>query len=316
MNEPMDTLSSLEAEYRRLAHEGRITFVTFHPSYSYEEFIEGLTVRLDTAGEPGERVMYTVKDGVFKSLCTRALIAAIGSECRLDPDSSTWREAFDKHQELGPPDWQSAPRFILIIDEINRGDISKIFGELVTLLEADKRLGAENQLIARLPVSGDDFGVPPNVYIIGTMNTADRSIALVDIALRRRFGFVEMNPDFDVLQKEHIEKYRDKLESGLYELLNKSVDAIKRINKRLCDDKTIGRDRQIGHSFLFRVFKASDLVMVWQYEILPLLEEYCYSDYGRLNRLLFDQASDTDWISQAQGIKGIPDLEAMLDRVA
>jgi 5-methylcytosine-specific restriction enzyme B len=148
------------------------------------------------------------------------------------------------------------------------------------------------------------------------MNTADRSIALVDIALRRRFGFVEMNPDFDVLTKEHIEKNRERFEPGLYELLKKSVDAIRRINLRLCNDKTIGRDRQIGHSFLFKSFTLSDLVMVWQYELLPLLEEYCYSDYAKLNRLLFGQDSDTDWIGQAEGIRNINDLDAMLGRIA
>lgn len=306
------SILSYDACYDR----GQIAFITFHPSYSYEEFIEGLTVALDSQDSLSGQLRYKVKDGLFKCLCARALIGAMGEECELDPKLSSWREAYHQYREVQPLDWEAAPRFLLIIDEINRGDISKIFGELVTLLEADKRLGAENQLIARLPVSGDDFAVPPNVYIIGTMNTADRSIALVDIALRRRFGFVEMNPDFDVLMKEHIDKNREKFESGLYDLLKRSVGAIQRINLRLCNDRAIGRDRQIGHSFLFKVFKISDLVMVWQYEILPLLEEYCYSDYGKLNRLLFDQDSDTDWISQAQGIKGIRDLEAMLDRIA
>ena len=310
------TSTALNLSYDESYDRGQIAFVTFHPSYSYEEFIEGLTVALDAQSVESGQVRYEVKDGLFKRLCSRALIGAMGEECQLDPKLCKWSEAYAEYRRIQPVDWEAAPRFVLIIDEINRGDISKIFGELVTLLEADKRLGAENQLTARLPVSGDDFGVPPNLYIIGTMNTADRSIALVDIALRRRFGFVEMNPDFDVLEKEHIEKNRDELESGLYELLNKSVQAIIRINQRLCNDRTIGRDRQIGHSFLFKVFRTSDLTMVWQYEILPLLEEYCYSDYGKLNRLLFDQDSDTDWITQAQGIRGIRDLEAMLNRIA
>ena len=311
-----NTGTGLNLSYDECYDRGRIAFVTFHPSYCYEEFIEGLTVTLGAENAPSGQVRYEVKDGLFKRLCARALIAAMGEECQLDPELNRWKEAYGEYRRIQPVDWEVAPRFVLIIDEINRGDISKIFGELVTLLEVDKRLGAENQLLVRLPVSGDDFGVPPNVYIIGTMNTADRSIALVDVALRRRFGFVEMNPDFDVLQKEHVEKNRDKLESGLYELLNKSVDAIKRINKRLCDDKTIGRDRQIGHSFLFKVFEASDLVLVWQYEILPLLEEYCYGDYGKINRLLFNQDSDAPRTSQAQGLSEIRDLESMLDTIA
>ena len=173
-----------------------------------------------------------------------------------------------------------------------------------------------SELIVRLPASGDSFGVPPNLYIIGTMNTADRSIALLDVALRRRFGFIEMNPDFTILMKEHIERNKIALEGNqVYDLLVKSSEAIQRINKRLCADKTIGRDRQIGHSFLFKVFTIEDLLLVWKHEIFPLLEEYCYSDYKKINYLLFNKDGDTEWISELEGIKEIQDISKMVQTI-
>ena len=215
-----------------------------------------------------------------------------------------WKDIYKAYREnVASVDFDAAPKYVLIIDEINRGDIAKIFGELITLVEADKRIGAENEFIAKLPTSGDPLGVPKNIYIIATMNTADRSIALLDVALRRRFGFIEMNPNFEVLKEEHIDKNESMLkENGVYDLLMSSVDAIKSINKKICDDKTIGRDKQIGHSFLFKVESISDLVIVWKHEILPLLEEYCYSDYTKINRILFEKDSDTEYISESEGI--------------
>ena len=300
--------------YKELAQEGRIEFVTFHPAYSYEEFLEGLTVATKGENVPCESVQYILKPGIFKKLCKKALSAAIG----LDKDvveKKKWIEVYEEYLRKENINFKSAPKYVLIIDEINRGDIAKIFGELITLLEADKRIGAENELIVTLPNSGDKFGVPSNLYIIATMNTADRSIALLDIALRRRFGFIEMNPKFDILKVEHLEKNKDRFEKGVYDLLSKSIDAIEKINKEICSDSAIGRDRQIGHSFLFKVYTISDLFLVWRHEILPLMEEYCYSDYKKINRILFKKDSDTKWITEAEGIKDLEDMNSMLEAI-
>jgi 5-methylcytosine-specific restriction enzyme B len=305
--------SDIRESYLKYKEEGRIEFITFHPAYSYEEFVEGITVDTREEGIACEHPSYLLKGGIFKNFCKHALAAALGIQ-KETAEEQTWRSIFDAYRKEKSLDFADAPKFVLIIDEINRGDMAKIFGELITLLEADKRIGEDNELIVRLPVSGDYFGVPPNLYIIATMNTADRSIALLDVALRRRFGFIEMNPDFNVLD-EHINKNKDKLENGVYDLILKSVEAIKKINQKICADKTIGRDRQIGHSFLFKVFTNSDLLLVWKHEIFPLLEEYCYSDYKKINRLVFGLDSDTQWISEAEGVKDINNLSSMLEAI-
>jgi len=302
--------------YEKLRDQGRIEFITFHPAYSYEEFIEGITVAVEADGVPCNDIQYKLKPGLFKELCKRSLAAAVGESS----DGKKWKEIYQKYCEMKKEkvsiDFENAPKYVLIIDEINRGDIAKIFGELITLLEADKRIGGDNEIIVKLPLSEEPFGVPPNVYIIGTMNTADRSIALLDVALRRRFGFVEMNPDFDVLEKEHIEKNKEELQKNkVYDLLKKSAEAIKSLNERLCDDKAIGRDRQIGQSFLFKVLTIEDLDLVWKHEILPLMEEYCYGDYQKINKLLFGKDEDSKWISTSSGIKLADDLDGMLNSI-
>lgn len=150
------------------------------------------------------------------------------------------------------------------------------------------------------------------------MNTADRSIALLDVALRRRFGFIEMNPDMDILRREHIDANEAKLKvNGVYDLLLKSIEALHALNEKICKDPAIGRDRQVGHTFLFKVFTINELVMAWRYEILPLLEEYCYGDYKKINRLLFDEESDSEWITEAKGIQAIDgvNIQRMLDSI-
>lgn len=289
--------------YEKYLKEGRIRFLTFHPSYSYEEFIEGISVKTIKDSLGNEQIKYYIRQGIFKDICKMALADAIGIE-KEEASEMEWKEVFDKYlQEKDSVDFDTAARYVLIIDEINRGDMAKIFGELITLLEADKRIGQENQLIVQLPISGELFCIPPNLYIIATMNTADRSIALIDVALRRRFAFVEMNPNFDRLRKEHIEKNEKILrENKVLDLLEKSILAIEKINKRICEDPAIGRDRQIGHSFFFKVYTLTDLCLVWRNEILPLLEEYCYSDYKKLNKLLFDKEENTIWIDESAGI--------------
>jgi len=306
--------STINSEYKKFRDEGKIEFVAFHPSYSYEEFIEGITVKVND-NNMGE-AQYLLKEGIFKKLCKRALAKAISPPIEIT-EETTWNYVYNIYKnakEDGKVNFKNAPKFVLIIDEINRGDIAKIFGELITLLEADKRLGATNEIIAKLPTSNDDFGVPPNVYIIGTMNTADRSIALLDVALRRRFGFIEMNPNFEVLET-WAEDNQAELEDETRQLLSKSIEKVKRINTDLCKDNAIGRDRQIGHSFFFNAEKMNDLKLVWRYEILPLLEEYCYSDYKKVNELLFGSKTDSEWITETEGIKEIEDLDMFLDAI-
>ncbi|MCR6577081.1 AAA family ATPase [Campylobacter insulaenigrae] len=162
--------------------------------------------------------------------------------------------------------------FIIIIDEINRGNVSKIFGELITLIEPSKRIGAKEELKVILPYSAKEFGVPKNVYIIGTMNTADRSITSLDTALRRRFEFVEMMPNPNVLS--------DNCKGvNLQELL-------KAINTRI--EYLLDREKTIGHAFFIGIENLENLKKVFQNKIIPLLQEYFYNDYALINAVLND----------------------------
>jgi 5-methylcytosine-specific restriction protein B len=217
-------------------------FVTFHQSFAYEEFIEGLKPLVNDDGE----LTYEVRPGVFKQIAARAEVA--------------WKN----HGE-------SAPNYLLIIDEINRANIAKVFGELITLIEDDKRLGERNALELRLSYSGDKFGVPPNLYIVGTMNTADRSIALLDLALRRRFSFVEVTPDPSLLDSI----------AGI-----NLAELLKKLNEKI--ELLLDRDHRIGHSYFMKATNASELHFAWYRRVLPLLQEYFYNDSERLYALLGD----------------------------
>lgn len=210
-------------------------FITFHQSYGYEEFIEGIRAETNDNGN----IRYVVRDGVFKSFCRRA---------EGDPDNN----------------------YLFVIDEINRGNISKVFGELITLIEPNKRLGASEELTSTLPYSGEKFGVPKNVYIIGTMNTADRSIALLDIALRRRFDFKEILPDPSLLSS-------DAEGVNLQQLLAT-------INAKVVNE--IDRNHQIGHSYLMGINTLPKLHAAWYQRIVPLLQEYFYDDNDDLRSIL------------------------------
>lgn len=219
--------------------KGQIEFVTFHQSYGYEEFVEGIKPSVKNG-----TVIYETKNGVFKNLCKKAL------------------EGKDK-------------LYILIIDEINRGNIAKILGELITLIEPSKRIGKSEGLQLTLPYSGESFGVPRNLYIVGTMNTADRSIALLDTALRRRFEFVEMMPDSEYLKDKKISDSGNTIElDRLLESMNNRIEFL------------LDREHTIGHSYFMGVESIEDLRKVFKNKIIPLLQEYFYDDYAKIIAVL------------------------------
>jgi hypothetical protein len=216
--------------------------ITFHQSYSYEEFIEGIKAKVEKDESDPKSIKryvnYVTEPGIFKTFCSRA-----------ESDSEN--------------------NYVMIIDEINRGNISKIFGELITVIEKDKR-----KKPVTLPYSNTSFSVPENVYVIGTMNTADRSIAKIDTALTRRFGRREIMPDSGVLDNKTVKGI------NLTELLDKLNDKIK-VNHR---------DRQIGHSYLMdgnsAIDNISDLRLAFLYDIIPLLKELTFDHDEELKEII------------------------------
>src|SRR5690625_2859400 len=221
--------------------ESRVEMVQFHQSYAYEDFIIGF--------RPDERGNFGLKSGVFYDFCKRA----------------------QDNPEL---------EYYFIIDEINRGNLSKIFGELFMLIENNKR-----DEFVTLGYSKEKFTVPSNVYLIGTMNTADRSLAQLDVALRRRFSFITLEPQFNEKWKAYL---REKAVSR--ELVERIVLAIKKINDEIRDDYQLGRGFEIGHAFFTEVPENVDeknwFSQIIEYEIKPLLEEYYFDCPEKVTELI------------------------------
>ena len=258
--EPSNTKSrkTYVEEFEKDKKDGYISFVTFHQSYGYENFIEGIKPFLgngfvddsnDANGKDSE-LQYIGFNGVFKSFCKKA---------KNDPT----------HQP-----------YVFIIDEINRGNISKIFGELITLIEESKRFGKPEALSAILPDSKETFTVPDNVYIVGTMNTADRSIALIDTALRRRFSFIEMEPNYDLLS-ENVQGINVK---KLLKIINSRIEYL------------YDKEHVIGHSYFIGLENESQplnkLKDIFKNSVLPLLQEYFVDDYEKISLVLGDNQKE------------------------
>lgn len=390
MGENLESRDEKKAKFDEYVKNGQIVFTTFHQSYGYEEFVEGIKPIIDN-DENSQEVKYDVKDGIFKELCEKALenrdsiknfnfyIDKLKEKVKIDDNNpekyfelpntkysiqyrngKTFRIKFDdmskNHKDYpvsidnieklyktsnideiynsayvrailnylklqGLEDYKEKDEkvnlpYIIIIDEINRGNVSKIFGELITLIEPSKRIGEKEELKVTLPYSGEKFGVPKNVYIIGTMNTADRSITSLDTALRRRFEFVEMMPDPDLLKNvfickdvENPNKDEDYLgddakTEGFAEILQNILISI---NKRI--EFLLDREKTIGHAFFMSeavkfnkdnwckpdeyeedwyVLSISKLKSIFQNKIIPLLQEYFYNDYALISAVLND----------------------------
>ena len=201
-------------------------------------------------------------------------------------------------------------RYVLIMDEINRGNISSIFGELITLIEDDKRLGSKESIEVILPYSKENFGVPPNLYLIGTMNTADRSVEALDTALRRRFSFTEMKSDPKVLLTAH--------ENGgtIPETNINLISLLETINKRI--ELLVDKDHQIGHSYFISVNTLPDLRYTFKNKIIPLLEEYFYGDFGKIGLVLGDRFVSASAAHENKKIlanfKGYDDVDFLTDK--
>lgn len=204
----------------------------------------------------------------------------------------------------------AAVPYVLIMDEINRGNISSIFGELITLIEDDKRLGSKESIEVILPYSKENFGVPPNLYLIGTMNTADRSVEALDTALRRRFSFTEMKSNPQVLLTAH--------ENGgmIPETNINLISLLETINKRI--ELLVDKDHQIGHSYFISVNSLDDLKYTFKNKIIPLLEEYFYGDFGKIGLVLGDRFVTASAAHENKKIlanfKGYDDVDFLTDK--
>ena len=354
--------SDLKAQYQSHVESGRIVFTTFHQSFTYEDFVEGIKPELSE-----KDISYKIDDGVFKIISEEALenwelsklnssnidrlpfktayelfkkeleesllgddqgilvnlqsshfyiYDIVGDSLKMETSTGGRKNtmtsptlekiyvanqqdhgilsggmkgyynalvnklnSYSENREIKSAQKSPLKNFVLIIDEINRGNISQIFGELITLLEKDKRLGNAESLTAKLPYSKKQFGVPLNLYIIGTMNTADRSVEALDTALRRRFAFEEIIPRPELLSEREFEDLNVEIDLSLL---------LQTINERI--ELLIDKDHKLGHSYFFSLIGSDDcereLMSIFYDKIIPLLEEYFYGDFGKIGLVL------------------------------
>lgn len=348
-NKPLEVLeqedrTALKLRFDQYKEQGQIKFVTFHQSFSYEDFVEGIRAETDD----NEQLSYDVKAGVFKEICEDAQIETDAKQNNVSaPIEASINSAIDKlitqakteemifHTKRGAEikvssnsagtlfactstgsnitlsirhirnylktqsdiivdqksyEWaianslrseveyvnsiEKVKPYVLIIDEINRGNISRIFGELITLIEDSKRQGADEALSVTLPYSKDDFSVPDNVYIIGTMNSSDRSLTGLDIALRRRFTFIEMPPKPELLTGVEVKGLDIR---KLLEVINQRIEVL------------LDRDHCIGHANFMTLQKdpsLTNLAQIFKQKIIPQLQEYFFDDWSKINMVL------------------------------
>jgi 5-methylcytosine-specific restriction protein B len=275
---------NIQKEYDKLFNENKdqIMFTTFHQTYSYEQFVEGISVLTDE--NDNSQPIYKVRDGIFKQANNLAKV--------------------------------SQKPVVLIIDEINRGNISKIFGELITLIEDDKRAGKENAIIVSLPYSEfpqNQFSVQPNLYIIGTMNTADRSLVQLDTALRRRFVFEEMMPKY----KEQLGDDWKNFNEDWKDKSNNNIDLslfLEKLNQKIC--KEYDREHQIGHAYLMKVDNFEKLKIAWENKIMPLLQEYFYADYEKLAKVIGVKDEGSNYLKKIKPFENKNDYSWVLNMKA
>lgn len=255
--------SYVQKEIYNKYHNDNRYFLTFHQSFSYEEFVEGLKPILDNTSSD---VKYHIEKGVFYKACERAAILAGYKSLKDCIENDTPEGRKEKFNTANT----EKKTVLLCIDEINRGNVASIFGDLISLIETSKRLGGgEFEMTATLPYSQEEFGVPANLFIVGTMNTADRSIQLLDSALRRRFKFEELQPKYEVIENPSAKDVLESINARVRCLLNK--------------------DNQIGHSYLMFANGSCDILSALYNKIIPLLEEYFYNDIEKVRFVLNDR---------------------------
>ena len=274
----MDGKGRFELAFEKLQQEWELNTEMKFPlktegyEYTIKEFTHtSIRFRKASGGEGHTLSITTLRDYYYQKRIPKNTGVGIYYPAILNKLLEYESDHIDKKDEI--------KNFVLIIDEINRGNVSQIFGELITLLEEDKRLGAAEALEATLPYSQEKFSVPSNLYIIGTMNTADRSVEALDTALRRRFSFHEMPPKPELIASEGKLKDQNGILVGID--LPKLLETI---NVRI--ERLVDKDHKIGHSYFMSVSSLKDLKLAFQNKIIPLLQEYFFGDYGKIGLVL------------------------------